>query len=437
MVFKAFGVGLIQGRLFTVVALFVGGWLLFILGRRMYGDVVGLLVATLYLFSLRTLGPSHSVARPDLWGNAAGIACLLFVWQVIESRKLWQAFWAGVFVAASVDIYLIVAYFSVAASVLMLVEFIRRDRAVLGAYMLGGFLGTLYWFTSRLLPDPSLAISNWQSVYTMFPLRQNLESPYLFSSLIEITYITFAWGIIGHSQIGWLELIYILLGFMALLLRRTPADRFVLLSWIIIWAGYYNPYKGLRHLIELVPHFSLAMAIGITFFGNWFAENLNRNWARIIIGASSTLLILGYAAGQLVIGWRGSILDYYRYAAKVETLVPRNSSVLGEMSWWWVLRDRAFTADYYLSLIRTARPSLPASNIVEMVVAERLIDVVLLDEHFHVREYDNNMDLQLALIDYANTHCKSVGLVDDYGYGVETGGVRVKRTEVFVCGSKP
>lgn len=159
MVFKVFGIGLAQGRLFTVVALFVGGWLLFILGRRMYGDVVGLLAATLYLFSLRTLGPSHSIARPDLWGNAAGIACLLFVWQVIESRQPWQAFWAGVFVAASVDIYLIVAYFSIAASVLMLVEFIRRDRMVLGAFILGGVVGTLYWFAVRLFPDPYLAIS--------------------------------------------------------------------------------------------------------------------------------------------------------------------------------------------------------------------------------------------------------------------------------------
>ncbi len=440
MVFKVFGIGLVQGRLFTVLALFVGGWLLFILGRRMYGDVVGLLVGTLYLFSLRTLGPSHSIARPDLWGNAAGIACLLFVWQVTESRKLRQAFWAGVFVAASVDIYLIVAYFSVAASVLMLVEFIRRDRIVLGVFIIGGVVGTLYWLAVRLLPDPYLAISQWQSVYTMFPLRQNLENPHLFSSLIEITYITIAWGIVGHSQLGWLELIYILLGFIALWLRRTPADRFVLISWIIMWIGYYNPYKGLRHLIELVPHFTLAMAMGITFWGNWTAKYLNprREWANIIIGLSSTLLILGYAVGHLVIGWRGGTLDYYRYATRIESLVPKNSSVLGEMSWWWVLREeRTFTADYYLSLIRTARPDLSASNIVEMVMAERLVDVVLLDEYFHVREYDNNPDLQSALVDYTKTYCKLVGLVEDYGYGVETGGVRIKRTEVFVCGSKP
>lgn len=273
----------------------------------------------------------------------------------------------------------------------------------------------------------------------MFPLRQNLETPNLFSNLIEITYVTIVWGIVGHSQIGWLELIYILLGFIALWLRRTHADRFVLISWIIMWAGYYNPYKGLRHLVELVPHFTLAMAVGITFFGNWIAKHLNRKreWAPIIIGSSSMLLIMGYVVGHLVIGWRSSALDYNRYARQIASLVPRNSSILGEMSWWWVLRERSFTADYYLSLIRTARPDLSASNIVEMVMAERQVDVVLLDEYFHVREYDNNMDLQLALVDYTKMHCKSVGLVEDYGYGVETGGVRIKRTEVFACGSKP
>jgi len=436
MVFKVFGVGLLQGRILNVAALLVGGWLLFMLGRRMYGDVVGLLAGTVYLFSLRTLGPSHSASRPDLWGNVAGIACLLFVWRVIKSRQPRQAFWAGVFVAASVDMYLIVAYFSIAASIIMLAEFVYKDRKVLWLFVLGGFLGTLYWFAIRLFPDPYVALSKWQSVYTMFPLPQNLDTPDLFLRLIEINYVTIAWGLIGHSQLGWLELSYVFLGFIALIVRRTSTDRFVLISLAVMWVGYYNPYKGLRHLIELVPHFSLMMALGITFWGTWIANRFipKPEFTKVIIGVASSLLILGYAVGSLVIGWRGAVLNYYRYADKVALLVPKNSSVMGEMSWWWVLQqERTFTADYYLSLIRTARPELSASSILDIVIAERQVDVILLDEFFHVREYDNNSDLQKAIVNYAKSQCTSVGSVEDYGYGVETGGVRTKRTEVFVC----
>lgn len=103
--FRLWGVGLMQGRAFSMVGALVSGWLLFLLGRRLYGPLAGLLAMTLYLFSLRVLWLGH-VVRPDMWVNVGGLACFLAFWHVRKSRQAWQVFALGALAAGVVDIYL-------------------------------------------------------------------------------------------------------------------------------------------------------------------------------------------------------------------------------------------------------------------------------------------------------------------------------------------
>ena len=144
-VFRIWGIGLAQARIFSWVGVLVGGWLLFSLGYKLYGAQVGLLSATLYLFSLRTLWVSH-VVRPDAWVNAASIASFLLFWLTKESRNRWLAFILGIFLAVAVDIYIVAIYSSIAIALAMLIEFRQRfDWVILRYFIIGGLIGIIYW----------------------------------------------------------------------------------------------------------------------------------------------------------------------------------------------------------------------------------------------------------------------------------------------------
>ena len=139
----------------------VGGWLLFSLGYKLYGAQVGLLSATLYLFSL-TLWVSH-VVRPDAWVNAASIASFLLFWLTKESRNRWLAFILGIFLAVAVDIYIVAIYSSIAIALAMLIEFRQRfDWVILRYFIIGGLIGIIYWLAFQLFPNPVDMIAGWQ-----------------------------------------------------------------------------------------------------------------------------------------------------------------------------------------------------------------------------------------------------------------------------------
>jgi hypothetical protein len=432
-VFRLFGIGLAQGRAFSVLGALAGAWLLFFLGWRLYGAMVGAASAALYLFSLRVLGPSHSV-RPDLWVNAAGVTCFLVFWHAREARRPWPVFLAGLLAAAAVDVYVTTLYASLAVSLTALIEFRRRtDWKLLGLYALGGLIGTAYWFIAHLLPDPAATLIQWQYLSGKVGL---VESPNL-RLLFNLNLFIIQSGLIGHSRLGGAETAYILAGLISLAIRNRAADRFMLLGWIMLWLGVLYPYKGLTHLIQMTPLFSLTIAaFGLTA-GQWLARRLP------FVAPASALavalyapLLAGYVAGTIVLGWQSRAINYEEYTRQLRALIPAGSSVMGEGTWWWGLQDHLYTAEDYLLYFTLAYPDVSISQATQTVLAERGVNVILLDGQFSFHNDVGNKTLQGALVDYAHTHCRLAGVVELYGYGVEVGGPGIKRTEVFVCGSR-
>ncbi len=431
-VFRIWGIGLAQARIFSLVGVLVGGWLLFALGYKLYGAHVGLLSAALYLFSLRTLWVSH-IVRPDAWVNAASTASFLLFWITKESRNRWLAFILGIVLAVALDIYIVAIYSSIAIALAMLIEFRQRfDWVILRYFIIGGLVGIVYWLAFQLFPDPADMITGWQGHLSASGVVGNSLAPNTNYTPPIIALIQM--GLIGHSRLGIIETIYILGGLIILAIRRRDTDKFLLIAWAVLGAGQVVPYKGLWHLVDLLPMFSITMAVGAASAGDWLAARFkkvtfsSRHYAFLIAG----VLIAGFIFGGVSINSRSRLLNYEHYVSELQQLVPSNSSILGEGTWWWGFQHIQFTAEEYLKY-NNMRGTIPDTDIIRAVITERHVNVILIDEYLSFHNVPFEPGLYDALVTYATLNCRLEGVVEQYGYGIEEGGPSIKRTQVFIC----
>lgn len=437
LVFKVFGVGLAQGRALGLVGALVGTYLLFALGERLYGRTAGALAGLLYLFSWRVFYMSHMV-RAEVWVNAGGLACLLLFLKLKVTRATHLAFLLGLAAAALVDIYTTFVYYTVVVSVAILFEFRRREEwGRVGAYALGGAMGSAYWLAVHLLPDPALALAQWRALsYDYFHVEFGLSS--LLSPLLSLPFYVRV-GLVNYSQLGSLETAYVFGGLAVLLIRRGDADKHILWAWLIFGLSYFYivPAKGLYHIVLFMPFFCAVIAIASVGLADWIKARFPKVPAAAYAALLATPLMIAYAGGDALFVWRSRVINYDQYASQLRSLVPADVSILGEGTWWWVFYESRFTADHYLLWYNIGRPPLNATGIVEAVIKERNVHVILMDERlssFYLETkvgFDN--DLHIALTEYVGARCKSAGVVEGYFYGVEQGGPGLKRTEVFLC----
>jgi hypothetical protein len=138
----------------------------------------------------------------------------------------------------------------------------------------------------------------------------------------------------------------------------------------------------------------------------------------------------------MFLGMNSQLINYGRYAIQLRMLVPDGASILGEGSWWWEFRDHPFTSDYYLVLIDLVNPGLSEREILEMVVKERQINVILLDEKINFFYLETNAFYDAIRTEtkaYIESNCHLAGTISDYSYGIEQGGPAVKSTQVYIC----
>ncbi|HHT9114540.1 MAG TPA: ArnT family glycosyltransferase [Candidatus Wunengus sp. YC65] len=429
--FKIFGVGFIQARVFSLIGVLVGGWLLFFLGQKLYEPQVGILAAISYIFSLRVFGMGH-IARPEMWVNAGSIAALFMCWQLTKSRHPFHAFLAGVLTTLIVDIYMTAVYMCIAISILTFIEFRKKsDWKILAGFMLGTLSGTLYWFLVRLFPNPVTA-GQWFSLINAISHNQNITWIDRILFIPEIV----RGGFLGSSRIGLLESVYMFIGIASLVVRRKKQDIFLFICWAMLTTGFVLFYSGNHHIVDLMPLFSLAIAAALSSFANKFVftfPNLRLNNS-VVAGLITMPLIAGYIGSSIYVGWQNRIINYQQYANELRRLVPTKSSVFGEGTWWWELRDGLYTADEYLLFPGVVPTDSTADSILQSILFERKVEVILLDERLGYVYLENlRPDLYNSLTNYAKIKCGLAGTVEGYAYGVEQGGPAIKRTKVYLC----
>ena len=131
---------------------------------------------------------------------------------------------------------------------------------------------------------------------------------------------------------------------------------------MVLGIGQVVPYKGLWHLVDLLPLFSITMATGAASVGDWLVTRFpkavfsSQHYAVLIAG----VLIAGFIFGGVSINNRSRLLNYEQYIGELRQLIPPDASLLGEGTWWWGFQHIQFTAEEYLKY-NNMRGTIPDS----------------------------------------------------------------------------
>ena len=371
------------------------------------------------------------VVRPETWVIVGSLTVFLLFTYIKEREHWWLSLLLGLLSAVIVDIYITNVYSSVAVSLAVLFQFGKRSwwRSIV-FFTIGGLLGTLYWFLSRLLPEPWMIIQQW---FAGVSTISRTESPTLFIYWRIIPEIIRD-GFIGSSRLGPIESGYMMLGIIGMMIRRQSSDLLTLLFWAVLTIGFVIFYGGSHHIMDLMPIFCLAIAttaFGIATFVSARVKSLYLSPSLLAVIFIMPLLI-GYVGGSIYLGNQNRAIDYDAYAARLRQLVPVGSNVLGEGTWWWALRGGIYTADEYLLFKNVVPKDRPET--LYTILRERKVQAILIDENLsYIYLEHNRSDIYNALVMYTNNACRLAGIVEGYAYGVEQGGPAIKRTEVYIC----
>lgn len=431
--FRLVGIGLWQARFFSLMGAVVSGWLIFKLGQILYNETVGLSASALFLFSTRIFWMSH-LARPETWVIAGGLIASLMFWQAQRTRKSWLVFTAGLLTTFIVDLYITNIHNSLTFLSAALITFgYRKEWKMLIIFAIGAGIGAVYWFLTRLAPDPMITLQQWSALY-----RSLSEQGTSFSLLDRLTIFPqyVRQGFLESSRLGLLESAYMLFGLIGLIIKRRKADLFILWWSAVLITGFFIfVYSGTHHIVDIMPALCLAIAASTFQLSEKLTVFLRRNISISTSWVASLLLLpllTGYIGSSIYLGWQNRVIDYEAYASRLRELIPAGSNVLAEGTWWWFLRDGIYTADEYF--VYEGVIPLNQPDAIYKVIQQRKVQVILVDENLTFTYLEHNRpDIYDALIEYANSSCRLAGTVEGYAYGVEQGGPAIKRTKVYLC----
>lgn len=441
-VFRIAGIGLLQARLFSLAGLLIGSLFVFKIGREIFGERVGILASFIYLFNWHTFYAGH-IVRPEIWVNVGGVATLWAFMRVANSRKPLHAFLLGFIATVITDVYVTAVYYTLTVTFGVFYEFRRRDSwTLIGSYSVGAAIGFGYWLIVHLLPDPSTAIIQWQSLSEGY-FQTRIDLSLLIAPLRSIPVYIMS-GLLSYSRLSFLEAFYLMSSIIGLLILKREGSVRLLCAGVIfgLTYTYIVSAKALYHLVLFAPILSIVIAAGVKCVAEWIAEHISTtcrlNLQRTVLITIFLPLATVYVVGDLVLAIRSNVLNYDQYSSQLQDLIPENKSILGEGTWWWTFHNQPFTADHYLLWYSLGHPIVSASDTIANVIRERNVQVILLDERissFYLESGTGDISFYEALSTYSEKYCQLNGIVELPFYGVEQGGPAVKRTQVFLCPS--
>lgn len=360
--FTLFGLGLFQARITSwILGVFLVG-AVFVLGRRLYDSVAGALAALYLTLSAPFLQASH-YARPDVFLSLVVISALFFYVAGTETKKRWPFFISGLLLGLALDIHLNALPLGLALGVCHVVGLRRavfRDRST-WLLISGAATGVIFYLVLHVLPNPetyAILSSMWQGT-THLPPVASLDLMVLVKSLLQEVgrYHFFDYG---------LEFALIGASFLVLLIRRSRADRFlvVYLGAAILLFALMLENKHDIYAILLYP----IMMIGV---GGAFAGLLqDTNRSRLQFAFLAALLVFSLIS----IGVRylrpmlnNRAYDYYGVTKRIQAVIPSDKRVMGLPHWWLGLADY----DYRSSLNLTYYHFFNGYDLEEGLTADR------------------------------------------------------------------
>lgn len=373
LMLRVAGLGLFQGRL---VSLLWGGlllWLVFLVGRRLYGAPAGVLAAVALAASRPFLVASHMV-RPDIVLAAMLVGACYLALVAVQERRLGASLVAGLVLGLALDVHLNALVFMPLVGLIYAAYEPRcwGSRLTWG-FLLGAALGGLYYLLVRVAPDPGQFASSssyWIGVDKRPPILSGDLQQMLAAELGRFTSY--------YTEDRRLELLVIAAGLVAAAvqaLRRRRLDPLLL--------GLATAFVGFVTIVSSKSEFYLIL------FQPWLLLLAAGGCAALVAAIPllrGPLLVLVVALAPLLVGYPDNYEDmataasnfaergYPALIAEIREVVPPGASIIGPPLYWIGLSDHPYTDYYVWERLRAERRERFSEY-----VARRRPDLAILD----------------------------------------------------------
>lgn len=336
--FKAFGVGVVQARMPSVLACLGLVVLGFFLVKELAGLWAGALGA-LVIACDTIVFLAARCARPD--ALVAFFSTLALVLYFIARRKdsFWIAAAAGLAAGTAMNFHPNGLAVAVSLGLLMLFEFRlsiwRRGRfwaLVLGIALCG--LPTVY----RLKTNPAFAEATFRLYGRMTgdPVATKFRRELLRYE-----------GFIGYARadqgVPWraplrLHIALLVVASLLVLFRRNRALFFRVLVFLLPLMAWLclMPMKAPRYLVIASPY--LAVAVGAALAAT--AESRTR-WSRALV-ATGLLCVLTQVAGNALLIRQFRAANYPALTRQLQAVIPPGETVYGAVTFWLALKEHPY-----------------------------------------------------------------------------------------------
>ena len=362
--FKIIGFGIYAGRVVSVAAGLVAVLLTFLLTRRYFGDVVGLLAAVMLMLN-NVAFVSAATVRPEAAVAAITLAGLYFLLCGLEEERHGFIALSGLLIGIGLHVHPNTALGATSLFVILLVHqgpgvVLKSIFWLFAAYLVIGFLPyAIYVF----LEDAGNGFEHFllQIGNRAQPLAEGnvLLRTIQAESARYTQYVFFP----KRALIVLLEATAILWA----LFRGNRALRLLALAVLVhlVLFPFLIVNKTARYFTVLMPMASILVAV---FLCNLTGAT-NRSWREIpnrIRGAGlpavvGVLLCLGYLgnqfAGDAWVVWKNRHNDYAGFTARLDEHLPVGARVWGSMTFWTGLHEHPYRTQYtYATDLETFRP---------------------------------------------------------------------------------
>lgn len=401
--YRLAGFGLWQTRLEPVALGLLTLLLTYALGRRLFGQTVGVVAVALLILS-RTAGLTRSqpsgillmdmarIARYDMVVPVFGLGALHFYLTAAEHRRWWWFAAAGLCAGLAGLSHLYGAFWLV---VLCLLAWWDGDgwRALVGLVV--GFAAPWILYAGYVLDDwPA-----WMAQMRSYGARFRLASLSWYWSNLTNEYHRYGPGLGASGPVRpafWAAFLVVPASLFALAQRASarcagkPPEA-VLAARAIVVPGVVLPIlfallltmKLANYLVAIAPIVALAAAWGGHTLWHWAGERVERRPVLMALGlAAIAILVEGGARFVALERMAMQTTPYGDFIARVRSSIPAGSRILGLHNYWFGLEDfdyRSFVVPLMLADPSTGAVASPAEALDSVWP-----DVVLIDPRMRV-----------------------------------------------------
>jgi 4-amino-4-deoxy-L-arabinose transferase-like glycosyltransferase len=412
--FRLFDVGVYQARTPSLLCGLVTLALTYLVGRKLWRARTGLFGAGILAFVPQFFTQTHD-ARPEIMLAAFMMGSLLLL--LIAEERQSPALYAltGLAAGLSADTHLNGLVVPVMIGALFvhwrgLRNTWSRQTAALAA---GIVAGLAWWYLVHVAPHPAVFAAQWGRYWGAVPppVVTLFDQPV---ALFRAEAGRFVAVVTGHWASALTAAGLGSLACVAALRDRDHGTRVVLVAHAALFVAMalLVSNKAGTYVVLFAPLLALAAARGAAVL-----EPSLPMAARV--GAGVWLTLLGAWGIRRAENDHGA--GYYRYAERIEALLPEGAKVQAEPTLWFGLKDRPFIADH---VFKFQRPY-------ETYVRKLGIEFIIADEFFRVVQLERQRSIDKAEVEaFLRDHAMLVGRVEDPYYGGD-GTVGLHVTEVW------